>query len=153
MLPITSKCNRLDLTAICLHTSYIFAVPMKEKSAENVIQAYLSSILAHKGGSVAIISDTGTEFKNKVLNELCDQLGIKRLFSNLFHLQSNVKVENVRIFFKKTLTKFLTIATSNGMNSFHLHVIAITYFQAATATESLFFLFGMRSSRRIPISP
>ena len=27
--PITSKVNRLALTAICLHTSYVFAIPMK----------------------------------------------------------------------------------------------------------------------------
>ena len=47
---------------------------MKEKSAKNVIQAYLSGILAHKGGRVAIFSDNGTEFKNKVANEACDQL-------------------------------------------------------------------------------
>ena len=56
-LPITSKGNRWTLTEICLHTSYVFAVTMKEKSAEHVIQAYLSGILAHKGGHVAILSD------------------------------------------------------------------------------------------------
>ena len=58
---------------------------MKEQSAENVVQAYLSGILAYKGESVAILTDNGTEFKNKVLNEECDHLGIKQLFSNLFH--------------------------------------------------------------------
>ena len=83
-LPVMYKGNRWALTAICLLTSYLFAVPMEERSAENVIQAYLSGILAHKSGSVAILSDNGAEFKNKVLYEECDQLGIKRLFSNSF---------------------------------------------------------------------
>ena len=86
-LPITSKCNRWALTAIILYTSYMLTILMKEKSAENVGQVYLSGILAHKGRSVAILSDNGTEFKNKVLNDECDQLGIKRLFSNPFHPQ------------------------------------------------------------------
>ena len=54
------------------------------KSAENVAQAYLSGILAHKGGSVAILNDNGTQFKNIALNEACNQIGIKRLFSNPF---------------------------------------------------------------------
>ena len=76
-------------------------------SAENAVQVYLSGILAHKGGSVAILSDNGTEVKNKVLNKVCDQLGIKRLFSNLFHQKDNAKVENVHNFLKRTLTKFL----------------------------------------------
>ena len=53
-LPITSKGNRWALTAICMHMSYMFAILMKEKSAENVVQAYLFGILAHKGASVAV---------------------------------------------------------------------------------------------------
>ena len=66
---------------------------MKEESAENVIQAYLSGILAHKGGSVAILSDNGTEFKNKAVNEACDQFGTKRIFSNTFQPQGNSRIE------------------------------------------------------------
>ena len=38
-LPITF---RWALTAFYLHTSYVFAILMKEKFAENVVQAYLS---------------------------------------------------------------------------------------------------------------
>ena len=41
-LQTTSKGSRWALTAICLHMSYMFAVPMKEKSAENVVQDYLA---------------------------------------------------------------------------------------------------------------
>ena len=106
-LPIASKYNRLALTAICLHTSYIFTIPMKEKSAQDVVQAYLSGILGYKGRSVMILSYNSTEHKNKVINEAYDQIGIKRLFSNPFHPQGNAKVENVHNFLKWTLTKFL----------------------------------------------
>ena len=106
-LPIISKCTRWALTAICLHTSYVFAIVMKEISAENVIQANFSGILAHKSESVTILSDNGTKFKNKVLNEACDQLATKRLFSNPFYLQGNAKVENEHNFLKITITKFL----------------------------------------------
>ena len=90
-LSISSNGNRWALMATCLPTSYVFTVPMKEKSAENIVQAYLSNIITHKGGSVAILSDNGTEFKNKILNEVCDQLSIKRLFANPFHPQGNAK--------------------------------------------------------------
>ena len=73
---------------------------MMEKSAKNVIQAYSSGILTDKGESVAILSDNGTEFKNKVHNEACDQLGLKRLFSDPFYPQSNSRIENVYNFLK-----------------------------------------------------
>ena len=132
-LPISSKCNRWGLTAICLAMFYMFAVPMKETSAENEVQAYLSGIISCKGGSVAILSDNGTEFKNKVLNDIYDLLGMKPLFSNPFHPQGNAQVENVHNVLIRTLTKFLTIVVSGRIKSLYLLVIAITYFQAAMA--------------------
>ena len=61
-LPINSIGNRWTLTAICLHMSYVFTVTMTEESAENVVQAYLSDILAHKGRCMAILNDNDTEF-------------------------------------------------------------------------------------------
>ena len=63
---------------------------MKEKSAENAVKAYLSGIFTHKGGSVEILSGNGTELKKAVLDDACEQLGIKRLYSNLFHPQWNL---------------------------------------------------------------
>ena len=74
------------------------------KSVKNVVQAYLSGILTNNGESVAILSVNTTEFKNQVLNEVCDQLGIKRLSANQFHPQDNAKVENVHNFLKRALT-------------------------------------------------
>ena len=50
--------------AVCLHTSYVFVIPMRRKSAENVVQFYLSGILVQKSGSVSKVGDNGTEFKN-----------------------------------------------------------------------------------------
>ena len=84
----------------------MFAIPMKEKPAENVVQAYFSVILAHRGRSVALLRDHCTQFKNKVLKEICDQLGIKGLFSNSFHPQGNAKVQNVHKFHKITHNQF-----------------------------------------------
>ena len=84
-LAIMSEGNRWAWTAICLHTSYMFMIPIKDKSTENSVQAYLSGKLANKGRSVVILSDKGTESKSRVQNEACDQLGIKRLFYNQFH--------------------------------------------------------------------
>ena len=84
-LPITSRGHQWALKAICMHISYVFAIPWKEKSADNVVQAYLSGIFTHKGGSIAILSANSTGLKNTALNKACEQLDIKRLFSNQFH--------------------------------------------------------------------
>ena len=93
----------------------------------------MSGLLANKGRSVAILSDNGTEFKNKILNEICNQLGIEMLFSSLFHPQGNAKMENVHNCLKKPSPNSWIIVISKGMNSFNSFVIAITYFQVAMA--------------------
>ena len=113
---------------------------MKEKSVENVILVYLSGMLAHKGGCVAILSDIGTEFKNKVLNEACDELGAKRLLSNLFHPQGNSRIENDHNFLKYTLTKFLESIDPEWDNLLLFACYCYYTFPSNNGTESLFFL-------------
>ena len=142
-LPITYKGNRWALKAICLHTSYMYVILLKEKSAENVIQAHLPGILAQKGGSVAIPSDNGTEFKNQVLSETCDQLGIKRLFFSPFHPQGNAKFENVHNFLKWTLTKFLESSYLEWNKTLPFTCYCYNIFPSSNNTESIFILmFG-----------
>ena len=60
-----------------MHTSYIFCIPLKTKTAEEVVQAYLCHVYSKFGGSKKILSDNGTEFKNKLFKEVPDQLGVE----------------------------------------------------------------------------
>ena len=39
---------------------------LKTNTAEEVIQAYIDHVYSRFGGSLKILSDNGTEFKNKV---------------------------------------------------------------------------------------
>ena len=83
-----------------MYKSYVFTIPMKGKSDENAVQAYLFGVFAHKEGSIAIHSDNETEFQNT------HQLSIKRIFSNLFYPQGNSRIKNMHNIFKRTFTKF-----------------------------------------------
>ena len=137
-LPITSQGNWWALTAISMHISYVFSISMKEKSGEKVVQAYLSGIFVHKGGSIAILSNNGTEFKSR-----CDQPGIKGQYSNPCHPQGNLRIENVCNFPKRTVTKFLD--SSNLEWDEHLPFAYYCYniFPSSNGTEPKFYLmFG-----------
>ena len=68
---------RYTLTVICMHTSYVFCIPLKSKTAEEVVLAYLCHVYSKFGGSEKILSDNGTEFKNKLFEEVADQLGVE----------------------------------------------------------------------------
>ena len=125
---------------ICLHTSFILTVPLKEKSAENLVQAYLSNILAQKSGTVAILSDNGTEFKDRMLQKVCNQLGIERLFANSFHPQGNTKMEDVHNFLKRTLTKFLGNSSLKWDELLPFTCYCFNIFSGINGTESPFSL-------------
>ena len=74
--PPTVKNNRYALTVICMLTGYIFCIPLKTKTAEEVIQAYIDNIYSKFGGSLKILSDNGTEFKNKIFDQVAKELGV-----------------------------------------------------------------------------
>ena len=60
--PIT-KGKRYALTVKCMLTGYVFCIPLKTKTAEEVLQAYIDHVYSKFGGSIKILSDNGTEFK------------------------------------------------------------------------------------------
>ena len=62
-LPTTSSGNKYTLTCIDLLTSYVIAVPMLDKTAESIVEAYLSGIPSRAWASMVCLSDNGSELK------------------------------------------------------------------------------------------
>ena len=62
--PPTSHGHRYALTVVCMLTGITWCIPLKTKTAEEVAKAYLDHIYSLFGGSVKILMDNGTEFKN-----------------------------------------------------------------------------------------
>ena len=71
--PLSQQGHRYACTVICMHTSYVFCIPLKTKTAEEVVQAYLHHVYNKFGGSAKTLSDNGTKFKNKLFKEVADQ--------------------------------------------------------------------------------
>ena len=72
--PPTTMKNRYALTVICMLMGYIFCIPLKTKTAEEVVQACVNSIYSKFGGSMKILSDNGIEFKNKIFEQVAKEL-------------------------------------------------------------------------------
>ena len=58
-------------------TGYIFCIPLKTKSASEVVQAYIDHVYAKFGGSLQILSENGTEFKNKMFEEVAQEFVVR----------------------------------------------------------------------------
>ena len=106
--PPTTNKNRYALTVICMLTGYIFCVPLKTKTAEEVIQAYIDNIYSKFGGSMKILSDNGTEFKNKIFEQVAKELGIvHKLYTPPYHPASNGRIEGFYAFLKACIAKHI----------------------------------------------
>ena len=68
--PPTSCGHHYALTVICMLTGFTWCIPLKTKTAEEVAKAYLDHIYSLFRGSVKILMDNGTEFKNKHFKEV-----------------------------------------------------------------------------------
>ena len=91
--PPTGRKQTYALTVICMLTGYVFCVPLKNKIAEEVTQAYIDNVYSKFGGSLNILSDNGTEFKNKVFEQVAKELGVVyKLYTLPYHPASNGRI-------------------------------------------------------------
>ena len=75
---------------------------MPDKTAESVVEVYLSGILSRVRASMDCLSDNGLELKNNQMNAVLKQLGIKHIYSNPYRPQGNSRIKNVHNFLKRT---------------------------------------------------
>ena len=106
--PPTSRKHRYALTVICMLTGYVFCVPLQTKTAEEVIQAYIDQVYSRFGGSLKILSDNGTEFKNKLFEQGAKELGVEyKLYTPPYHPASNGQIEGFHAFLKACIAKHI----------------------------------------------
>ena len=72
------------LTFIDLDSSFLLAIPMKSKSADDIIHSYIESILPRIGPSKYILMDNGMEFKNDMMREVLHRLNTEHKFTTVY---------------------------------------------------------------------
>ena len=105
--PASSKGNRFALTAVCMLTGFMFCTPLKSKCAEDVIKAYIDHICCTFGPSRKILTDNGTEFKNKLWTEVFEKLKKEQKFTPIYSPWCNGRIEGFHKFLKATIAKQL----------------------------------------------
>ena len=101
--------NRYALTVICMLTGYTWCIPIPDKSAETIVKSYIREVYSKYGGSRKILSDNGTEFKNKLFEQVAKDLGIEhKVYSPPYHPASNGRIEGFHSFLKACLAKHIS---------------------------------------------
>ena len=147
--PPHSRGKKYMLMVIDMLTGFTIAVPIKNKNAETICEAYRDNVYCTFGGSSRILTDNGSEFKNKEMQEVCDSLGLKHIFSPVYMPQSNECLEGGHRFFKACIAKHIHGGRVEWDELLPLAVSAYNFFPCQSSKESPFVLmFG-----RDPITP
>ena len=99
--------NKHILTVIDHLTRWAEAFSIPEKSADRIVATFINEYLPVHMCPQYILSDNGTEFKNSLMDQVLQQLGIDRIFSAPYNPQSNGKLEVFHKYLKPTLKKLL----------------------------------------------
>ena len=79
--------------------------PSLTDPADTIVSTFINEYLPVHMCPQYILSDSGTEFKNSLMDQVLQQLGTDRIFSAPYHPQSNGKLEVFHKYLKPTLKK------------------------------------------------
>ena len=141
------KTSTLDdkhiLTVIDHLTGWPEAFPILDKSADTIVTTLINEYLLVHMCLWYILSDNGTEFKNRLMDQVLQQLGIERIFSAPYHPQSNGKLEVFHKYLKPTLKKLCEKDPANWDK--YLNQVLTSYRitpNLATAESPFFLVYG-----------
>ena len=138
--PPSSQGNRYALTGICMLTGFTWCIPLKLKKAADVSRVYLQHVYSVLGGSMKILTDNGTEFKNEIFKEMLQKLGTEKLIhSPPYRPQSNGRIEGFHRYLKACMAKYMR-AGLEWDEVTAMATAAYNYFPNMSAKESAFFL-------------
>ena len=90
-------------------TGYTFCIPLRNKSAEEIVTAWRNHIAFPFGVCRKLLTDNGTKFKNDLFSRVTEQLGVEsKIYSLPYRLQSNGRIEGFYKFLKSCLAKHIS---------------------------------------------
>ena len=135
--------NKHILTIIDHLTGWPEAFPIPDKSADTIVATFIKYLPGHMCPRY-ILSDNGTEFKNSLMYQVLQQLGIDRIFSAPYHPQSNGKLEVFHKYLKPTLKKLCKKDPANWDKYLNQELANYIITPNLATAESPFFLVYVR---------
>jgi hypothetical protein len=102
-LPKTRYENRFLLVIADRYSNITRTVPLRVTTALTVAQAFCYHWVFVYGPPVSLLTDNGPRFVAKFIQVACAELGIKKMFTTAYHLQTNDQVER----YNRTLVEAL----------------------------------------------
>ena len=85
--------NKYLIIAMDLLTSYPEAYPLPENSTQTIAKVLTNKLIPTQPGPIIILSDNGTEYRNKIVKDVFRKLKIEKIYTSPYHPQRNGKLE------------------------------------------------------------
>ena len=130
----------LTLHNICMLTNYIFMVPIKTKTTEDVINAYLKYVYSAFGHSKYILSDRWGEFSSNQFTSLGKKLGFTKVHTSPYTQTENSVIKGTHSFLKASLWKIISNHNTDWDNIDCIAAIVYHLFPHSSSGETPFYL-------------
>jgi len=124
--PLPSSNNKkYILVAACNNTKFIFTKAVQSATAQSTIH-FIIQIISQWGCFKQLSSDRGTHFKNKLISDVCDNLGIKQLLSTAYSPQTQGFVEKINHVLCNSIKNYIDDDNQHRW-SYYLPYITLSY--------------------------
>ena len=96
-------------------TGFTFCIPIKNKTAQEVVTAWRNHISFPFGVCRKLLTDNGTEFKNDLFSQVAEQLGVERKIYTPHTNHSEMGELKVFTTFLNPVWQSISLAIENGM--------------------------------------
>ena len=116
--PVTLSGNKYIATFVDWYSGWPEAFPIPDKTGETISHLLLEEIFPRYGACLQIVTDNGSEFENRVVNETLAALNVDHVTTSFYHPQSNAKVER----FHRTMHDILSKLIDDNLNKWDLYL-------------------------------
>ena len=143
-LPETADGQKYILAVVDFLTRYSILIPIKNKEAITVTEAFRKKVFSQFGVPRILLSDCGTEFKNNTMTSLCKEYRVKKVEVAPAKPNSNGLVERVNQKTIRSLKHYLNADTEDTWDLLlpEINTAINTAFNSTLGDNSHFLLFG-----------
>ena len=134
-LPKTTSGNSYILTVFDLFSSYPEAIPIPDKSAETVAKVLIRDIFTRYSCPLEILSDSGLEFRNKLMRDINKHFNINHIFCSPYRPQSNSKCERFHRILNDSLAKHMYVSKNTDWDEVINFVLSAIRTSTSAATK------------------
>lgn len=122
---VSSNKKRYVLVAVCNTSKYIFTKAVESATAETTAK-FITEIVSIWGCFRNFSSDRGTHFRNKLISDICSNLGIKQTLSTSYSPQTQGLVEKINGLITGSLKNYIKNGDQSKW-SYFLPYITLAY--------------------------